>query len=425
MKLKILLSLICLTFVSSCTHDNKKKIYIDDRQKTKISIKKIDNWKISKYSELFDSIKFVQLETTEKSIIGRIDKLINWDNKYFILDQVQRKAVLVFDDNGKYLNAVGRKGKGPGEYIEPNDININYFSNEIAIWCNTTKKIIFYDFKGNYKHELKLKYYLKSFAFFEKNKIALYLDIDFNKFKNKRNLIVINIKGKTLYEAFDEVNTPGPSRGGFNFLSKFTKNNASLLPGYSNKIYSIYSDKIKQEYEINFGNHTIPENFYSKPNIKFTTELRNSDYAYLNNHFDFPKLLIFNFIYKNKIYSCFYQKQQSRLSYNNIWINDLKGMLSGSAIMYPSSTKNELISVFETSNIGYIKKITNNTDYNDEIKKSFCDYFEKIITEKKLLDGLKNEIYSTKFIFTKQDLNFINSINSNDNPILIIKRIKK
>lgn len=45
-------------------------------------------------------IKYVPLETTDSSLIGNIDKILYQNNKYYILDKVEKK-ILVFDGKEK------------------------------------------------------------------------------------------------------------------------------------------------------------------------------------------------------------------------------------------------------------------------------------------------------------------------------------
>jgi hypothetical protein len=90
---------------------------------------------------IVQDLQFIELETTEKSIIGEIDKIKFVDNKYYILDEHQRKCVFVFDDKGKFLYTVGQQGRGPGEYIQPNDFVVT--NSEIVILDGFGKKFIF------------------------------------------------------------------------------------------------------------------------------------------------------------------------------------------------------------------------------------------------------------------------------------------
>ncbi|MGY6560157.1 MAG: 6-bladed beta-propeller, partial [Nitritalea sp.] len=86
----------------------------------------------------------VPLETTDASLIGKLDKAIRHEDKIFVLDSDLAKTVFCFDLDGKFLFKLGRLGKGPGEYRELRDIVLYPSTNEIGvldgdkiIWYNT------------------------------------------------------------------------------------------------------------------------------------------------------------------------------------------------------------------------------------------------------------------------------------------------
>ena len=422
MKVITILTILSLT-ICSCKNDKTLGINNDNLKKTTVEIQGIDSWKIGKYSDFFDSINFVKLETNPESIIGRIDKVLSYKGKYFILDQVQRKAVLAFDTKGNYLGTIGKIGKGPGEYAEPNDIAIDRHSDQIAVWCNTSQKILFYDLNGVFMKSLKLKHYIKSFKFLGKHNIAIYLDVDLNLDNNSPNLIVIDRKGNEIYSAFNGEGMNGPDRGGFDFLSQTDDKGVTLLPGYSNNIFTITDKVIANKFEIDFNFNNIPKSLLAKSKTEFKKELRKSNYAFVNNHFVFPDYLIFNFVYKKMIYSSIFSTKSSKLFYANLWQNNINGLLTGSGMFYPGN-ENEVISVYDPSNIEYLKEIINKPDFSGDLNQSTYQAFKDMKIDKELLNRLKAQIYSTKYDILENDIEFVNSINSTDNPVLIIKHLK-
>ncbi|MDR3095059.1 MAG: 6-bladed beta-propeller, partial [Bacteroidales bacterium] len=65
-------------------------------------------------SEIASDVTYIPLETSPECLIGRIDKIISFDDKYYILDR-QTESILVFDSTGKYLFKIAQIGNGPGE----------------------------------------------------------------------------------------------------------------------------------------------------------------------------------------------------------------------------------------------------------------------------------------------------------------------
>lgn len=64
--------------------------------------------------------------------------------------------IIVYDLSGTPLLKIDKVGRGPGEYMKPDNYTVDTTSREISIWDNLLKKVIVYDFKGNLKREYKL-----------------------------------------------------------------------------------------------------------------------------------------------------------------------------------------------------------------------------------------------------------------------------
>jgi len=417
---KILVIFLLLLF--SCDRENGTNYNL--KPKTKINIKNINEIECTKYSDLYDSIKFIKLETKRESLIGRIDKILFYDNKYFILDQVQGKSVFVFDKNGKYLYRIGKNGKGPGEYDLPNDIAINVYSNNIIIYNNNNKKLLSYSLDGKFIDEIKLKYYINSFTVLNADLFAIYYDFGFDEKSNvtNSNMQIIDKKGKILKSAFKISKESGYSKGGMNFFSK-NNNEVLISPGYSSSIFSISPDSCIQKYAIDFGRYTIPIDFFNRPKNNFRKDLRTSNYAYLSEYFEMPNHLIFSLIYKGKVYQCLYSKKTNILKINNVFINDMYGLMTGGKIM--ASSDSFIISYFEPSNIDYYKNVYNSSFTNGEKQKELLiKSLESNGTLDEGMKKIKNILTKIELNPTVNEINFISSIKASDNPVLILQKLK-
>jgi hypothetical protein len=72
----------------------------------------------------FNSIDIIPLETTPESLIWEIKKIFFIDSGVYIFDGKQSQ-VLLFDNKGKFISKIGKKGRGPGEYIHIQDFTID------------------------------------------------------------------------------------------------------------------------------------------------------------------------------------------------------------------------------------------------------------------------------------------------------------
>jgi len=75
-------------------------------------------------SETCDSLEYVFLETCDSNFIGKISTIKISSNFIILVDGITNK-VHAFKRNGKYLFEIARKGKGPGEYLQVDDLVID------------------------------------------------------------------------------------------------------------------------------------------------------------------------------------------------------------------------------------------------------------------------------------------------------------
>src|SRR5690554_6814270 len=105
-----------LKFLYACDGQSEQK---DHTNQLTIIADEITTCNIQKYSEIYDSVRFIALETSKNCLIGGINNLIYFKNKFFVHDKHIAKSVFIFDKNGKFECQIGKIGKAPGEYIEP------------------------------------------------------------------------------------------------------------------------------------------------------------------------------------------------------------------------------------------------------------------------------------------------------------------
>lgn len=97
-----------------------------------------------------DGVEIVSLETTDQSLIREVDKMEVTANDIWIksLDSY----VYRFDRSGKFLNKIGKKGQGPGEYTGLWSFQIDEPKKEV--YCmSPTSGIFVYDYEGNFKRK--------------------------------------------------------------------------------------------------------------------------------------------------------------------------------------------------------------------------------------------------------------------------------
>lgn len=110
--------------------------------------------------DMMDTICFLPLETSEKSLFDEIRRLIVTDNRVFIWDY--QGDVCVFDSDGKFLSKIMR-GQVPGELVRVGDITFDDESGQLIVY-DLPCYFKFYDINGRFISEKKIPLYCHEFC---------------------------------------------------------------------------------------------------------------------------------------------------------------------------------------------------------------------------------------------------------------------
>lgn len=86
----------------------------------------------SDYTDVFDKIEVIPLETTDNSLIVHPKEIIEFENRFYIYD-IHTQKVFLFSDTGEFICTIGGKGQGPGEYAWIASIALNKTQGEFQI----------------------------------------------------------------------------------------------------------------------------------------------------------------------------------------------------------------------------------------------------------------------------------------------------
>ena len=109
-----------------------------------------------------DSLSLFMPETNEEALINNIDRVCEFDGRYFILDK-RMKQVLCYTLSGKHLFTIHAVGNGKGEYVDLFDIAIDETENKLLLLVYPSQ-ILYYDLEGTYLSSYPLDDMYLSFA---------------------------------------------------------------------------------------------------------------------------------------------------------------------------------------------------------------------------------------------------------------------
>lgn len=135
---KILIFLIILLLTLSCNQNKKSRNEIVEVPTIEISKKNIDD--SNDHSEVINIIEVIKLETSEQSLIGEMSKILVRNEKFYIHDGTSN-SILKFNAQGEFLGKLDKKGRGPGEYSELRDFDVD--KNENIYILSYNKMLVF------------------------------------------------------------------------------------------------------------------------------------------------------------------------------------------------------------------------------------------------------------------------------------------
>lgn len=322
MKLFVLLFLMSMVCVSCTQQVAKYKavdistsevIYSDAVERIKIDETKIRSVNIT---DKLDSVRYIPLETNSQSIMGSISKIIYHKGYFYILDSQSTNSIFIFNNEGRFVEKISRKGRGPGEYSKISDFCIDRTNDQIVIFADMPIKIIRYSIGGKFISEIKPPCYSYRFALLPDKAYAIYLDYCKNtRFQMKEhNLIVVDSTAR-IKEGFLQYNSQMVSKYFYKSAKNFYtfKDEVYLYPTLKDTIFKVCSNGIMPVYSFDFGknafnNAILQEN--TSMQEKYYSKLR---YASINEIFETDNVLFFSFSLNGLVQSGYYSKLTSKL----------------------------------------------------------------------------------------------------------------
>jgi hypothetical protein len=273
--------------------------------------------------DIFSKIELIPIETNENILIKNVNKLIHYNNLYYVLDKHQ-KCIFIIDDRGNCIRKIDKRGKGPGEYTDISDFEINPYTDNLEI-LSAMGAIYIYDHKGEFIDSYSLPKEVRAvhyFANINKNVVAFYTIFE------KKKLILYSKNESRIINHFFEV--PKTVTGSLlSHESPFSRKKGTLLfyQGFTNTVYELHKSGLTKHYCWDFGKYNF--NVDNLPTNLSLPELRN---YFLSNQF--ASCFVYNiednryistrFICGEIWYSIFHDK----LSHKNLVFDKFKEELS-------------------------------------------------------------------------------------------------
>jgi hypothetical protein len=261
----LLFSLITIFFLG-CNH---QKPLTPNGDYITIPINPKEALKTVNMSEIFSDIEYIPLESVDKHLIGRTQQLIIYKGRIYVFDQYKTQSVFCFQQDGKFLFELNRRGQGPGEYVELNSISIDHNNEHLLLYCG--RKIIVCDLDGNHvKSYQNNDVWSHHFSYIGDGYAAFYGAYTPNPQYEKNgmtpNLLIVNtddykVENTDIFFS-SKIETEAITKN-FKPFSSYQNGTISLFEEYDDTIYHISGKTVKRAYYVDFGDMKKDKSFYS------------------------------------------------------------------------------------------------------------------------------------------------------------------
>ncbi len=272
----------------------------------------------------------IRLETLDKALIGEVTKIILYDDRFYILDRTIGKSLFVFDKNGKFLSKT-KRGKGPGECLDPWDFIVDPVNQTISLWDQAGYQMIKYDPLLNY---INTGHYegisIVNAEYINDDSLLVFAQVPETGNKN-------NNKAYFNYTIYTNNMTKGDQmipadRTLVNLTLESpicrTNRRTIFVAPFDNNIYSFINHKPTILYTLNFGKLNITrEDIRKGISYVFNSARHRQKITSIDNLHENERYLSFSFFYDNKLNFFIHSKETNKNYYSKKIFQ--KGILPG------------------------------------------------------------------------------------------------
>jgi len=305
------------------------------------------------------SSSFVKLETGDDCLIASITQAEEYGGVFYLLDAFITRTVYAFDKQGKFIGTVGRKGKGPGEYVIPSSFFIDARLGAVCVIDVEQQKLMGYSLKDyRLAFEHKLPFSSMSMRFMDDGTAVLY-NQEYKSDEPLYNLIVVDkdfkIKKRMMEQEFASGYKMGMTRKLYsvgNVVSAYTHQSPYLC--------RVNSDTIMPVYEFKFGDYRLPPlDFLQKEgsnNRNYIPALRESGYINYYEVYENERMLCVPYYVDKTMFYGWYDKKRSKTY--NYRLDEMTSSLKSGPFSTPIGTTSDgkFISLLSTEQLMSMKE---------------------------------------------------------------------
>ena len=237
-------------------------------------------------------LKLIKLETTDNSLVDNIYKIIITDSMIYIFDSYKGGGLVLFNSNGEFIKRIPHGG-GPGELSHLYDVSYDSYSKELITYQHP--HLTFYSSKGEFLRQQRVPLGFYNFLPLPDGYILKTLDSYENEHLGNISQYTVyltdkNFKIKSAHLSNIPINA---NYGGYSYLYS-NSDNIQITSKFNDTIYHYTPDGLSAAYVINYKSKKLPENALNLKYKAFYSFLKSNDYYYfLGEYLETPECNVF------------------------------------------------------------------------------------------------------------------------------------
>lgn len=327
-----------------------------------------ENMQDSHLSMFVDSVVYVQLESSEKSLIN-IQPMIELTEDFIVVRNWVRgepPLLLVFErKTGKFLREIGKRGNGPDEYSSVPESFFNQTQKTIYT-LDVNDKILTYNLQGEIKNSFKIpEQFQADVEGFPGtlSSVSFYTYLDSNTFVSYVQNYTGNEKKKIILYSMDTIikifpnylsweRTPSRTINVVTPVFYHFDNRLFFMEPFNDTLFEVKNNEMNPRFVFSLGKYGIP---YALQNEYITSGkfINAMSVNYITENKDF---LFFTFYKDRKSFLSYYDKRKKSLnvckergSNPSSIIDDINGFMP--ITKFHINERNELINYFDAISI--------------------------------------------------------------------------
>lgn len=193
----------------------------------------------------------IPLETTEESLIGEYDRILMTDSVICVLDYSKSRSIFIFDGKGHFKSKIMKVGRGPGEYIFPDEVALK--NDTVLVYDRAVRKMLYYGLDGTFYKEVHFGVYRpETFVLKDSGHFVFYVGMP-EVTEDNAEVAVTDLNGKFTEQYFKR---PGLTneQGRFRLPDYFAKNANGIffIPVFGDKMYRLTEDSVQMVFDFQF-----------------------------------------------------------------------------------------------------------------------------------------------------------------------------